>query len=186
MSRREQNSIQVLEKFERTNKYFSLCGLNCGLCGFRLQGNCSGCFKDSFCAVQCPMVPCSINHGNLQHCFECPEYPCKHYDGFDGYDTLVLHRNQRKDMQKAKEMGIDAYTAEQRRKVGLLEKLVENYDDGRSQVFFCTAVNMLSAEDMESILQKADTATADMAHADKAEYIRNTLTSFADGRGIRL
>ena len=172
--------------FERTNKYFSLCGLNCGLCGFRLQGNCSGCFKDSFCAVQCPMVRCSINHGNLQHCFECPEYPCRHYDGFDGYDTLVLHRNQRKDMQKAKEMDIDAYTAEQRRKVGLLEKLIENYDDSRNQVLFCTAVNMLSVEDMESVLEKAGSATADMAHPDKAEYIRNALMSFADEHGIRL
>ncbi len=33
--------------FERTDGLFSLCGLNCGLCGFRLQGGCNGCFEDS-------------------------------------------------------------------------------------------------------------------------------------------
>ena len=112
MSSHNQEINTDLENFKRTDGLFSLCGLNCGLCGFRLQGNCNGCFNDSFCAVSCPRVPCSVRHGNLQYCFECPEYPCKHYDGFDSYDTLVLHRNQRKDMQKAKDIGIDAYLAE--------------------------------------------------------------------------
>ena len=62
------------------------------------------------------MAPCSVKHGGLQYCFECPEYPCRNYDGFDSYDTLVLHRNQRKDMQKAKEIGMETYHAEQREK----------------------------------------------------------------------
>ena len=69
------------------------------------------------------MAPCSVKHGNLQYCFECTEYPCKHYDGFDSYDTLVLHRNQRKDMQKAKEIGMDAYHAEQRENMFLSTKI---------------------------------------------------------------
>ena len=142
--------------FERTDGLFSLCGLNCGLCGYRLQGNCKGCFKDSSCAATCPMAPCSVRHGNLQYCFECPEYPCKHYDGFDSYDTLVLHRNQRKDMQRAKEIGIEAYRAEQQKKVELLNKLLETYDDSNKQVFYCTAVNLLSIDEMKAIIDKAD------------------------------
>lgn len=77
-----------LKDFNRTDDMFSLCGLNCGLCGYRLQGHCSGCFKDSFCAKICPMAPCSVKHGNIQYCFECPEYPCRHYEGFDSYDNL--------------------------------------------------------------------------------------------------
>ncbi len=160
-----------IENFERTDELFSLCGLNCGLCGYRLQGNCNGCFKDSFCAAVCPMAPCSVKHGNLQYCFECDEYPCKHYDGFDSYDTLVLHRNQRKDMLRAKEIGIDAYRAEQQKKVGLLNRLLDSYDDGARQVFYCTAVNLLSVDDMQVILDKADRETADMPISERAEYI---------------
>ncbi len=186
MDRQEKDATTGLENFERTDGLFSLCGLNCGLCGFRLQGNCNGCFKDSFCAVSCPRVPCSIEHGNLQYCFECPEYPCRHYDGFDGYDTLVLHRNQRRDMQKAKEMGIDAYLAEQRLKVGLLDRLLRDYGDGQNMVFFCTAVNMFSVEDMESIIDKADAETAGMPLSDRAEHIDSALREFADAKGIRL
>ncbi len=172
--------------FERTDGLFSLCGLNCGLCGFRLQGGCNGCFKDSFCAAQCPMAPCSVKHGNLQYYFECPEYPCKHYDGFDSYDTLVLHRNQRKDMQRAKEIGIDAYKAEQREKVILLNRLLEAYDDGKRQVFYCAAVNLLSVDDMQVILDKADRETADLPTSERADYIDHELRAFARVNDISL
>ncbi len=186
MNKQEQGTITGLENFERTDGLFSLCGLNCGLCGFRLQGNCDGCFKESFCAKTCPRAPCSVMHGNLQYCFECPEYPCRHYDGFDGYDTLVLHRNQRKDMQKAKEIGIEAYLAEQRQKVGLLDRLLKGYDGGSSLVFFCVAVNMLSVDDMRSMIDKADCETAGMTVQERARHIEDMLRAFADGNGIRL
>ncbi len=186
MDNQKQNTAEDLKDFERTDGLFSLCGLNCGLCGYRLQGNCNGCFKDSFCAVSCPRVPCSIEHGNLQYCFECHEYPCRHYDGFDSYDTLVLHRNQRKDMLKAKEIGIDAYLAEQRLKVGLLERLLKNYDDGQNLVFFCSAVNMFTVEDIRLILDRADTDTAGMPLSERAEYIGKALRAFAEADDLRL
>ncbi len=132
------------------------------------------------------MAPCSVEHGNIQYCFECPDYPCKHYDGFDNYDTLVLHRNQRKDMQRAKEIGIDAYRAEQREKVKHLNRLLDSYDDGNKQVFYCAAVNMLSVDDMKAILDKADGATADLPTSERAEYIECELRDFANENDISL
>ncbi len=175
-----------MDGFRRTDRLFSLCGLNCGLCGFRLQGKCDGCFQGSFCAVNCPRVPCSVRHGNLEYCFQCPEYPCRHYDGFADYDTLVLHRTQPRDMRKAKEMGIEAYLAEQRLKVGLLERLLKDYDDGTNQVFLCAAVNLLSVEDMKTIIDRADSETKDMDKAARLEHIVNELKAFADANGIRI
>lgn len=46
-------------------------------------------------------------------------------------------------MAKAKEIGIEAYLKEQREKVKILNRLLEDYDNGRKDVFFCLAVNML-------------------------------------------
>ena len=106
-------------------------------------------------------------------------YPCKHYDGFDSYDTLVLHRNQRKDMLRAKEIGIDAYRAEQQKKVVLLNRLLDSYDDGSRQMFYCAAVNLLSVDDMQAILDKADRETADMPNSERAEYMERELRAFA-------
>ena len=107
-------------KFNRTDGLFSLCGLNCGLCPMKLRGQCGGCFTDSPCYPGCPIAPCSVRHGNVDYCYECPEYPCKRYDGIDRHDSLISHRNQKKDLKKAKAMGIDAYLAEQHEKVAIL------------------------------------------------------------------
>ena len=94
-------------EFCRTDGLFSLCGLNCGLCPMQIRGECSGCFNGSTCYQSCPIAPCSVRHGNVDYCFECPEYPCKRYDGIDRHDSLISHRNQKKDLMKAKAMGID-------------------------------------------------------------------------------
>ncbi len=164
-----------LKNFNRTDDLFSLCGLNCGLCGYRLQGKCNGCFKDSFCAVRCPMAPCSVRHGNLQYCFECPEYPCGHYDGFDSYDTLVLHRNQKKDMLKAKEIGMDAYHAEQREKKAILNQLLKHYDDGSKAAFFCLAVNMIELEELRDMLSQLNAQCLNMPLREKATHAEEML-----------
>lgn len=81
----------MTEDFKRYDNLFSLCGLNCGLCPMQSRGECPGCFKESFCAKQCPIVPCSVRHGNIQYCFECDEYPCEKYDDIDRY--LYLENN---------------------------------------------------------------------------------------------
>ncbi len=175
-----------IENFNRTDDQFSLCGLNCGLCGYRLQGHCNGCFKDSFCAKRCQMAPCSVCHGNLQYCFECPEYPCRHYDGFDSYDTLVLHRNQRKDMQRAKEIGMEAYHAEQREKKKMLDRLLECYDDGSKTAFFCLAVNRIELETLRDIMLQLKEQCLNMSLCDKADEAEKLLRGYYEEQQSRI
>jgi hypothetical protein len=132
------------------------------------------------------MVPCSVKHGGLQYCFECPEYPCRHYEGFDSYDTLVLHRNQRKDMQKAKEMGIDAYLEEQREKKRILERLLEDYNDGKQDVFYCRVVNMLELEALKEIMEDADKRAQSLNAREKVELMKTLMYKCAEERGCQL
>jgi len=127
------------KEFNRTDGLLSLCGLNCGLCPMQIRGDCSGCFNGSTCYQTCPLAPCSVRHGGVQYCFECPDYPCEEYDGIDRYDSLISHRNQKADMMKAKQMGIDAYLTEQRGKREILNRLLSEYDDGTRDVFYCLA-----------------------------------------------
>ena len=86
---------------KRNDLLFSLCGLNCSLCPSFIRGNCTGCQEGSSCALICEIAPWSIEHGNIDYCFECGEYPCSKYDGIDKRDSLISHKNQLKDMQKA-------------------------------------------------------------------------------------
>ena len=89
-------------------------------------------------------------------------------------------------MLRAKEIGIEAYRAEQREKVKLLNRLLEAYDDGKRQVLYCTAVNLLSVDDMQVILNKADRGTADLPTSERADYIDHELRAFARANDISL
>lgn len=173
-------------EFNRTDGLFSLCGLNCGLCPMQIRGECSGCFNGSTCYQTCPIAPCSVKHGNVDYCFQCSEYPCKRYDGIDRHDSLISHRNQKRDMSKAKEMGIDAYLAEQRVKKEILTRFLNDYDDGTKEVFFCLAVNMLGVEDLRSVLSQADLETGNLSRHEKAEHIEKLLRECAAVRHIPL
>ncbi len=173
-------------EFNRTDGLFSLCGLNCGLCPMQIRDECSGCFNGSTCYMTCPIAPCSVEHGNVDYCFQCSEYPCKRYDGIDKHDSLISHRNQKKDLAKAKEIGIDAYLDEQRAKKEILNRLLSDYDDGSKDVFFCLAVNMLGANDLDEILKAADLETALMSKSDKAAHIEKKLRLFAREKDIPL
>ncbi len=187
-SRNTKNSENVFMKkdFNRTDSLFSLCGLNCGLCPMQIRGECSGCFNGSTCYKTCPIAPCSVRHGNVEYCFQCGEYPCSRYDGIDKYDSLISHRNQKKDLAKAKETGIEAYLAQQRAKKEILTRILKDYDDGNRLVFFCLAVNMMDTADLKEVLAQTDPETAGLSLRGKAERLETLLRDRAARKGISL
>ncbi len=176
----------MIKGFTRTDNLFSLCGLNCGLCPMQIRGDCPGCFAESHCAQTCAFAPCSVRHSNVQYCFECEEYPCTNYDGFDQYDSLISHRNQKSDMEKAKRIGIEDYRAELVKKKALLGRLLSEYDDGRKDVFFCLAANLMEIDDLSAVLEEADSSTKEMPLPEKAATIRQKLIKSAEKKGISL
>ena len=174
------------QEFQRSDSLFSLCGLNCGLCPMFIRGDCGGCFTDSPCYPSCPIAPCSVRHGNVEYCYQCEEYPCKRYDGIDKHDSLISYRNQKKDLAKAKEMGIEAYLEEQRAKKKILERLLSEYDDGTKDVFFCLAVNMLAVDDLTAVLDHAAQKAKAMQRRGKAAFAEQELRDIAKQRGVPL
>ena len=173
-------------EFNRTDGLFSLCRLNCGLCPMQIRGECSGCFNGSTCYQTCQIAPCSVRHGNVDYCFQCGEYPCRRYDGIDSHDSLISHRNQKRDMAKAKAIGIEAYLAEQREKKEILTRFLADYDDGTKEVFFCLAVNMLEVSDLRDILAHMDSQSDALSLRDKAEGLERQLRSCAGEKRIPL
>ena len=137
---------------------FAACGLNCGLCPrYYTSGTsrCPGCAGAGFSDVHpaCGILSCCQRKG-LEYCFLCDEFPCRKYDGDDGIDSFITHRNQFKDMEKAREIGMEAYKAELNEKIEILKELLEQYDNGRRKSFFCLAVGLLELEDLRQIMQK--------------------------------
>ena len=100
-----------MKGFVRKETRFSLCGLNCALCSMHLGGYCPGCGGGAG-NQSCAIAKCSLAHGGVPFCWECPEYPCSHYDGFDDGDSFVPHRNRQQDIARAQELGLDAKVME--------------------------------------------------------------------------
>ncbi len=123
-----------MKGFIRSEPLFSLCGLNCGLCVMHIGGYCPGCGGGEG-NQSCSIAKCSMQHGNVQYCFECKEYPCEKYEAMDEYDSFVPHRSRQKDFKKAQEMGIKAYMDELHQKMDILKQLLEQYNDGRRKSF---------------------------------------------------
>lgn len=173
-------------RFERNDTLLSLCGLNCSLCPMFVRGDCKGCRAGSWCARFCKIAPCSVRHGGISYCFECPEYPCPRYDGIDKRDSLISHRNQLKDMDKAKRMGIEAYRDEQRAKAALLHRLLDEYDDSTRDVFFCLAANMLEVDDLQTAVDAISASAEGLSTRSKAELAERELRRIATVKDVPL
>ena len=152
-----------MEYKEREYPLFSACGLNCGLCP-RYHTNgvsiCPGCAGKGFSEKRpsCGVLSC-CKRKEIEYCYLCDEYSCKKYDAWGPYDSFITQKNQRRDLEKAKSIGIEAYRAELDEKIGILENLLEHYDDGRRKSFFCVAVNLLELDDVKSVAEQLATET---------------------------
>ncbi|MDD4200231.1 MAG: DUF3795 domain-containing protein [Eubacteriales bacterium] len=171
-----------MAEFVRKNSLFSLCGLNCGLCTMKIGGYCPGCGQGN---KPCKVARCGMEHG-IEYCFECSEYPCGDYEHADDYDSFITHRNQKSDMEKAKDMGIEAYSAEQAEKLKLLEILLSEYNSGREKTLFCLAVNLLAVEDITRVLEESRRLSDELSQKERAAFVSGRLREAAKEKKIEL
>ena len=175
-----------MKGFTRTETRFSLCGLGCALCSMHLGGYCPGCGGGAG-NQSCAIAKCSLEHGDVQFCWECQEYPCPRYEGFDDGDSFVPHRNRQQDIAQARELGLEAHLARLEEKRAILDELLAHYNDGRRKTLFNTAVYLLPLEDLRSAMASlARLELGEQAVKERAFAAVGLLQEAADRRGIRL
>lgn len=177
----------TMKGFTRTETRFSLCGLDCALCSMHLGGYCPGCGGGAG-NQSCALAKCSLEHGSVPFCWECPEYPCPRYDGFDDGDSFVPHRNRQQDIAQAREMDLDAYLAQLEEKRGILDNLLAHYNDGRRKTLFNTAVYLLPLEDLRCVIASLNSQPelGEQEVKKRALAAVELLQEAADRRGVSL
>ena len=176
-----------MKGFTRRETRFSLCGLCCTLCSMHLGGYCPGCGGGAG-NQSCAIARCSLEHAGVQFCWECPEYPCSRYEGFDDGDSFVPHRNRQQDIARVRELGLDACLAQMEEKRAILDELLSHYNDGRRKTFFNTAVYLLPIEDLRSVMASLDSRpeTDEQAAKERALAAVGLLQEAADRQGVSL
>ena len=174
-----------MKGFERKNQLFSLCGLNCGLCPMFLGNHCGGCGNGN---QSCKIAKCSLEHGKMEYCFECKNYPCEKYSHIDEYDSFITHKRQKADLERVQNIGIKQYNLEQQEKIQILSHLLANYNDGRRKNFFCVAVNLLELSELQEAMKqrKQNDELSVLSVKEQCSYIVDILQKIADRRNIKL
>ena len=171
-----------MKGFVRDNQLLSLCGLNCGLCSMKLGGHCSGCGNGN---QSCKIAGCSLEHGGVSYCFQCPEYPCDQYLHIDDYDSFITHQNRLADMEKARTAGLEAYRAGLAERREILEFLLEKCNDGRRKTLFYLAAGLLPSEALREIRRAAE-ALADRPLQERGAKTAALLQAAAERKGVLL
>ena len=127
----------------------------------------------------CSIAKCSLQHGNVEYCFQCENYPCEKYNNIDEFDSFITHQHQKQDMEKFRGLGIELYSAEQQRKKVVLNHLLNTYNDGRKKTLFCIAVNLLELEDLEIIISELDENTSNLTLKEKSTHAASLLQEVA-------
>ena len=79
------------------------CGINCDVCGLKVQGTCNGCqpgielSDDAVTQHPCPVLKCAVGRGVAFCLRDCQDFPCTIMEetGFPfGLGYLSMHRQR--------------------------------------------------------------------------------------------
>ena len=147
-----------------------VCGLDCGLCPrYYTVGSsrCLGCGGPGFLDKHpsCSFITCCVRKKGFEVCGQCPEYPCSKFKSEEEYQhtessSYPPARMVLSNLRFIREKGIAEFIRRQGKRIGLLETMIDGYDDGRSRSFICRAAALLDPEALKRSLEKARKATA--------------------------
>jgi hypothetical protein len=144
-----------------------VCGLDCGLCPrYYTAGNsrCPGCCGPDFSDKHpsCSFITCCVRKKNLEVCAECSDFPCskfrsdEEYQKLKGSSSYPSYKKIMSNLNFIKEQGIEPFAEQQKRRIGLLEIMIRNFDDGRSKSYYCRAAAFLDLKNLEDSIEKAN------------------------------
>lgn len=143
-----------------------VCGLDCGLCPrYYTAGDsrCPGCGGPNFLNKHpsCSFITCCVKKNNFEVCADCSSFPCskfkpdKEIQQFEGSSSYPPYKKIMINLNYIRENGIENFIDNQKKRIRLLEKLLQDFDDGRSRSFFCKATALLDINSLEDSLMKA-------------------------------
>ncbi|MCK4780875.1 MAG: DUF3795 domain-containing protein, partial [Candidatus Lokiarchaeota archaeon] len=172
------------------------CGLDCGLCPMyytKGPSRCPGCCGPDFINKHpsCSIITCCVKKRNFETCAECSEYPCSKINKWDKYDSFISHKVSLSNLEIIKEEGIEQFLTQQKRRIELLELILEEFNEGRSKSFFCIATALLPIDDLEKCLgqSKRQIKEEEIDAKDlkaKSKILRDNFTKLANSKSIKL
>jgi hypothetical protein len=184
----------------KTYPTLGCCGLDCGLCPrYYTAGTsrCPGCAGPGFFNKHpsCAYITCCAKKNGLEVCAQCDEFPCSKFASWldKGMidDSFLTHQKIKSNLYFIRERGLDKFLKQQKKRIKLLERMLQDLDDGRSKSFYCISTTLLPVAELETLTDEAERKIkVEKVRVDdtktKAEILRELLSSFAAKGGVEL
>ena len=137
------------------------CGIDCGLCPLHhvtAGDGCGGCTAPSPSGARgrwCAIARCAVRDHGYETCAECSGYPCSLLSGWDEAESVVTHARTLDNLRTIRESGLDGFLEQQRKRIGLLETMLSEFDEGRSKGRCCLACALLPVDELQAALDGA-------------------------------
>jgi hypothetical protein len=188
------------ERPVKTYPTLGCCGLDCGLCPrYYTAGTsrCPGCAGSGFFNKHpsCGYITCCVKKKGLEVCAQCDEFPCSKFASWldKGMieDSFLTHQKIKSNLYFIRERGLDKFLKQQKKRIKLLERMLQDLDDGRSKSFYCIATTLLPVSELEALIDEAERKIkVEKVRVDdtktKAKILRELLSSFAAKGGVEL
>jgi len=180
------NKMNIPEKIYPT---IGCCGLDCGLCPrYYTVGTsrCPGCAGKDFVNKHpsCSFITCCVKKKRLEACGECLDFPCSKFKSNENYQQLKesssypSYKKVLPNLNFIKEHGIEKFIEQQKKRIELLETMINSFNNGRLKSFFCKVAALFDIKDLQNSLDeinqkiKADNI---MDMETKAKNLKNIL-----------
>jgi hypothetical protein len=160
------STVKRMDEHVKTYPTIGVCGLDCGLCPrYYTVGSsrCPGCCGPEFYSKHpsCSFITCCVKKRGLEVCAECSDFPCSKFKNEEEYQQLKesssypSYKRVIPNLNFMKERGIEEFAGQQRKRIELLERMLADFDDGRSKSFYCKSAALLDLATLENSLDKA-------------------------------
>ena len=166
------------------------CGLYCGLCNkyqSKAPSRCIGCKlgeQHSWCSIW----NCCVKKHGFETCAECSEiFSCAIFTRRKVAEWIPAAAN----LSQIKEIGLENWLRDQEQRQGLVEELLQNYNEGRSMSLYCKAcarmpIEFINSTIIESEKELASKQADESDVKSKAMILKAIITDFALKANVNL
>jgi len=161
--------------------------LSCRFCPrYHTDGfsRCYGCKTESRMGAGCPFITCAVKKKGIEFCWDCEEgESCqkwlKHRELGKLYDSFICYQGLEENIRTASESGVESFVKSQIAKEKFLERMLDEFNEGRSKSYYCIAATVMTTEDLKEGLARAAELSKDLDIKDKSNALHAALDEIA-------
>ncbi|MFX1519751.1 MAG: DUF3795 domain-containing protein [Promethearchaeota archaeon] len=171
-----------------------ICGLSCVLCPmYHTEGKskCDGCKCENRIAVGCPFITCALKKKEIEFCWVCEESSdCgrweKHRELGKKYDSFKCYQKLEDDISFIQKHGISEFEKVQNTREKLLKEMLQDFNEGRSKIYYCIATTVLEIDELKEALNKAKKTSRGLEIKVKSKILHSVLDGIAERKNHHL